>query len=143
MAKLQLDIVSATGAVYSGEADEVVAPAAGGEIAVLPSHAPLITTLRAGELRIINGQDETSLAISGGFLEIVANKMTVLADHAEEASAIDLAKADEALRLAQQRVAELPKDQDLDKALADLNAARARVNVAMRLSDRRGPPRQR
>lgn len=143
MAKLQLDIVSATGAVYSGQADEVVAPASEGEIAVLPSHAPLITTLRAGELRIRNGQDETSLAVSGGFLEIFNNKMTVLADQAEEASAIDLAKADEALRLAQQRVAELPKDQDLDKALAELNSAKVRAGIARRLSDRRAPPRQR
>ncbi len=143
MAKLQLDIVSATGAVYSGQADEVIAPASEGEIAVLPSHAPLITTLRPGELRILNGQQETSLAISGGFLEIVNNKMTVLADQAEEASAIDLAKADEALRLARQRVAELPKDQDLDKALAELRSAHVRASIARRASDRRSPPRQR
>lgn len=143
MAKLQLDIVSATGAVYSGQADEVIAPASEGEIAVLPSHAPLITTLRPGELLIRNGKDETSLAISGGFLEVVNNKMTVLADQAEEASAIDLAKADEALRLAQQRVAELPKDQDLDKALSELRSAQVRAGLARRASDRRSPPRQR
>ena len=121
----------------------VVAPATEGEVGILPSHAALITTLRPGELRIQNGASQSEIAVSGGFLEVINNRVTVLADHAEEASAIDLAKAEEALRLAQQRVAELPKDQDIERALADLRAAQVRATMARRVSERRGPPRPR
>jgi F-type H+-transporting ATPase subunit epsilon len=138
-----LDVVSATGAVYSGQADEVIAPATEGEIAVLPSHAALITTLRPGELRIKAGPDETSLAVSGGFLEVISNRVTVLADQAEQAEAIDLAKAEEALRLAQQRVTELPKEQDLERALSELRSAQVRASLARRTRERHAPPRQR
>jgi F-type H+-transporting ATPase subunit epsilon len=121
----------------------VVAPAADGEITILPSHVSLITTLRPGELRVRTGQDETDIAVSGGFLEVVSNRVTVLADQAEQSSAIDVAKAEEALGAARQRVAELPKDQDLEKALSDLRAAESRVTIARRAGDRRRPPQQR
>ncbi len=143
MPRLKLDIVSATGAVYSGEADLVVAPAADGEIAILPNHVSLITTLRPGELRVRTAQEETDIAVSGGFLEVVSNRVTVLADQAEQSSAIDVARAEEALNTARQRVAELPKDQDLEKALSDLRAAESRVTIARRAGDRRRPPQQR
>ncbi len=142
MAKLKLDVVSATGAVYSGDADMVVAPASEGEVAILPSHAALITTLNAGELRVRNGQDERLVAVSGGFLEVLANRVTVLADTAEDAAAIDIERAEAALKRAQERLAQQPKEQDLEQALAALSRAQVRIRLARRQKERGGARRQ-
>jgi F-type H+-transporting ATPase subunit epsilon len=138
MAKLKLDVVSATGAVYSGDADMVVAPATEGEVAILPSHAALITTLSAGELRVRNGQEERLVAVSGGFLEVLANRVTVLADSAEDAAAIDIERAEAALKRAQESLAQQPKEQDLEQALAALSRAQVRIKLARRQRERGG-----
>ena len=141
MPKLKLDVVSATGMVYSGEADIVVAPASEGEVGVLPSHAPLMTTLSAGEVLVRNGAAETYVAISGGFLEVLENKVTVLADSAEEASRIDVERAEAALKRAQERLAQQPKDQELEQALAALSRAQVRIKLARRHRERGPAPR--
>ncbi len=141
MPKLKLDIVSATGLVYSGEADIVVAPASEGEVGILPSHAPLMTTLSAGEVLVRNGAEEKYIAISGGFLEVFENKVTVLADSAEEASRIDIERAEAALKDAQKSLAQQPKDQDLEQALAALSRAQVRIKLARRHRDRGPAPR--
>ncbi len=136
MAKLKLDIVSATGAVYSGDADLVIAPASEGEVAVLPSHAALISMLDPGEVRVRNGGVEIGIAISGGFLEVLSDKVTVLADSAEESSKIDIERAEAALKRAQERLAGQPKEQDLEEALASLSRAQTRIKLARRRQDR-------
>lgn len=139
MPKLQLDIVSATGAVYSGEADVVVAPASDGEIAILPNHAALITTLKPGPLRMRLAGEEHDIALSGGFLEIFNNRVTVLADQADEASKIDFARAEEAVRLAQQRISETKDREALEQALLELSRAQVRLSVARRHRERHIP----
>lgn len=136
MAKLQLDIVSATGAVYSGQADVVIAPATEGEIAILPSHAALMTTLNPGEVRVKNGASETVIAVTGGFLEVLSNRITVLADAAEDAAKIDLERAEAALKHAQERLAQQPKETELAEALAALSRAQVRIKLASRHRER-------
>ena len=143
MATLELHVVTAEGELFSGEADFVVAPAALGEITVLPSHAPLITTLATGELRVRQGAEETSLAVSGGFMEVRSNRVTVLADAAEEAGAIDLERAEEAMRQAQERLAQAGEEVDLERALATLGRAQVRVRLARRRRERAGGSSQR
>jgi len=106
MAGIRLDIVTVERAVYSDDVDMVIAPGVEGELGILPHHTPLMTTLQAGELRIRKGQEEISLAISGGFLEIRPDKVVVLADSAERADEIDISRAEEAKRRAQKRLAE-------------------------------------
>jgi F-type H+-transporting ATPase subunit epsilon len=84
MAKLQLAVVTAEGESFSGEVDAVVAPGGLGEFTVLPSHARMISTLSSGVLRFDQGGDSVSMAMSGGFLEVSDNRVTILADAAEQ-----------------------------------------------------------
>ena len=107
MAGIRLDIVTVERAVYSDDVDMVIAPGVAGKLGILPRHTPLMTTLQAGELRVIKkGKAEVSLAISGGFLEVRPDKVVVLADAAERADEIDIARAEEAKRRAQERLTE-------------------------------------
>ncbi|MBN4064568.1 F0F1 ATP synthase subunit epsilon [Dehalococcoides mccartyi] len=134
MAKLQLAVVTAEGESFSGEVDTVVAPGGLGEFTVLPSHARMISTLAAGVLRFDQGGDSVSLAMSGGFLEVSDNRVTVLADAAERDDAIDLERAEAALARAQERIASTEADIDLQRATAALRRARVRVNLSKRSS---------
>ena len=136
MPKIKVDVVSATGSVFSGDADIVIAPATSGEVAILPSHAALMTTLDSGEVRVRNGPNDVLVAISGGFLEVLDNRVTVLADSAEEASKIDIARAEEALKRAEERLAGQPKEQELEQALEALSRAQVRIKLARRHRER-------
>mgnify|MGYP001171609300 CR=1 FL=1 len=133
------EIVTAERLVSSEEADVVVAPGAAGELAILPHHAPLLTSLRPGEIRMVQGEEESFIAVSGGFMEVLANKVTILADTAERADEIDLQRTEEALKRAQEEIASAASDQDLSRALASMRRSQARMKVARRR--RRGPPR--
>ncbi|GAG21047.1 unnamed protein product, partial [marine sediment metagenome] len=104
MSSLKLDIVTAERVVYSDEADVVVAPGIDGQLGILPHHAPLMTTLQPGELRVRKGGEEFSLAISGGFLEVRPDRVIILADTAERAEEIDVSRAEEAKRRAEERL---------------------------------------
>ena len=132
MAKLQLAIVTAEGESFSGEVDLIVAPGGLGEFTVLPSHARMISTLSPGILRYDQGGDSVFLALSGGFLEVSNNQVTVLADAAEQDDAIDLERAEAALARAQERVAGTTADTDLEQAMHSLRRARVRVNLGRR-----------
>jgi len=136
MAKLQLAVVTAEGESFSGEVDAVVAPGGLGEFTVLPSHARMISTLSSGILRFDQGGDSVSMAMSGGFLEVSDNRVTILADAAEQDDAIDLERAEAALARAQERVASSPADIDLERATAALRRARVRVNLGRRRRER-------
>lgn len=142
MAKMQLDIVTAERLVSSDQVDVLVAPGGAGELAVLPQHAPLLTTLRPGEIRVINDDEESYIAVSGGFLEVIGNKVTVLADTAERADEIDVERSEEALRLAQERIAASPSEVDLERAMGSIRKSQARLRVARRRGRRAGmgPP---
>jgi len=84
-------VVTAERLVYSDDVDVVVAPGVDGELAVLPHHAPLMTMLQPGELRVRKGDEEVLLVVTGGFLEVRPDRVTVLADAAERAEEIDAA----------------------------------------------------
>jgi F-type H+-transporting ATPase subunit epsilon len=130
---LQLDIVTPEKLAYSDEVDAVVLPGSEGELGVLPHHAPLISTLGAGELRLRKGGAEESFAIVGGFLQVLPDKVVVMAETADMASEIDLEKAAEARRDAE-RALETGYNEgiDLSAARASLQTALLRERVAQR-----------
>ena len=132
MATMRLEIVTAERLVYSEEVNVVVAPGIEGELAILPLHAPLLTALKPGEIRVVQDGDESYLSVSGGFMEVMGNKVTILADTAERAEEIDLQRTEEALNRAEERVASAVGDVDLEKALASMRRSQARMKVARR-----------
>ena len=138
MAEMKLEIVTGERLVYSGDVEVLVAPGIEGELGILPHHAPLLTMLQPGEIRIVvNGQEEY-MVISGGFLEVLANTVTILADTAERADEIDEERAQEAVQRAQERLTGQLAAQDLERALASIRRAQARVQVARRRRSRGG-----
>jgi F-type H+-transporting ATPase subunit epsilon len=132
MPTMKLEIVTAERVVYSDEVEVVVAPGIEGELGILPHHAPLLTVLKPGELRVVKDGQEEIMAVSGGFLEVLGNTVTVLADTAEHAEEINEARAQEAVRHAQERLAAHTSDLDLGQAIKALQRAQVRVNVARR-----------
>lgn len=137
MSPVRLDIVTAERVVYSEEVDVVVAPGVEGQLGILPHHAPLMTTLQAGEMVVKKGGEEFSLAISGGFLEVRPDRVIVLADTAERDEEIDLARAEEAKRRAQERLTHPTTEVDLARAEAALRRSLARLKVAEKRGKRR------
>lgn len=137
MAKLHLQVVTAERQVIDEEADMVIAPGGAGELGILPRHIPLVTTLKPGVLRILNGAEEEAYAVAGGFMEVrnepvhdvPSSKVIVLAGAAERAAEIDLARAEEAKRRAEQRLAERGSAVDATRAEASLLRAIARIRA--------------
>ena len=138
MATMRLEIATAERLVYSDEVSVLVAPGVVGELAVLPHHAPLLTTLRTGEVRVVKEGEESSIAVSGGFMEVMSNKVTILADTAEYSEEIDVERAEEALKRAQERVASAAGDEGLERELASMRRSQARIKVARRYRRRAG-----
>ncbi len=133
MTKLRIELVSLDRIVYSDdEVDMVIAPGADGELGILPNHAPLLTALGIGELRIRKGAEEECFAVHGGFLEVLANKVIVMADVAERAEEIDLARAEAARERAERRYRERPEGLDMARLQAALRRSRVRLKVARR-----------
>jgi len=138
MSSIKLDIVTAEGVVYSDEVDVVVAPGIEGQLGILPHHAPLMTMLQPGGLLIRKGGEELSLCISGGFLEVRPDRVIILADAAERAEEIDIARAEEAKRRAEEQLRQPTPEVDVAKAEAAMRRALARLQVVERRR-RRGP----
>jgi F-type H+-transporting ATPase subunit epsilon len=138
MPSLKIDIVTAERIVYSAEADAVIAPGVSGQLGILPHHAPLMTTLQAGELVVRKGAQEEIMAISGGFLEVRPDRVIVLADQAERAEEIDIARAAEARKRAEERLKE-GRVAGVDEARAEaaLRRAMVRLSVAEKIKTRR------
>jgi F-type H+-transporting ATPase subunit epsilon len=140
---LKVDIVTAERLVYSEEGVErLIVPGVEGELGVLTLHAPLLTMIQPGVLRIVKGGDEVEMAITGGFIEVRQNRVTILADAAERAEEIDTVRAEEARRRAQRRLEERASEEDLARAEASLARSLARLKVVARRRRRRGgvPP---
>ncbi len=130
---LRLEIVTAERMVLQeDEIDMVVAPSVDGQVGILPHHAPIITVLQTGELRVKKGADERSIVISGGFLEVLHDKVTVLADVAERSEEIDTAAAQEARDRAQQALANRGAGEDLAAAQTAMRLASLRISVGNR-----------
>jgi F-type H+-transporting ATPase subunit epsilon len=139
---LRLEIVTPERLAYSEDVDSVVCPGIEGELGILPHHAPLLTTLGVGELRIRRGSDEEFFAIAGGFLQVRPDKVVVMAETADMAAEIDLEKAEDARREAERALAEgFDEPADLARARASLQRALLRIRVAERR--RREGPRSR
>ena len=132
MADMRLEIVTAERVVYSEDVNELVAPGSDGELGILPSHSPLLTTLAPGEIRVVKDGEETYMAVSGGFMEVLANKVKILADTAERVDEIDIDRAEEAMRRAEERIASADSDADLERALASMRRSTARLGVVRR-----------
>ena len=141
MATTRLDIVTAERVVFSEDVDVVVAPGVEGQLGILPHHAPLMTMLMPGELRVRKGGEEFSMAISGGFLEVRPDRIIVLADAAERVEEIDVARAEEAKRRAEELLKGRPPEVDAALAEAALRRSLARLKVVERRR-RRKPPGQ-
>jgi F-type H+-transporting ATPase subunit epsilon len=142
MAEMRLEIVTAERVVYSEDVSVLVAPGIDGELAILPRHAPLLTMLKPGEIRVVKDGEDSFMSVSGGFMEVLGNKVTILADTAEHVEEIDMQRAEEALRKAQEGVAVSASAMDLERALASMRRSQARIKVAHRTRRRRegAPP---
>ena len=139
---LSVHVVTAEREVYTEEGvDEVIAPGIEGELTVLPHHAPLLTMIKAGVLRLVKGADETDVAITGGFLEVKDDRVTILADAAERAEEIDAVRAEEARRRAERTLEERGSTEELVAAAASLQRALLRLRATERRRRRspRGP----
>ncbi len=130
---LKLEIVTPERLAYSDEVDAVIVPGSDGELGVLPHHAPLVSTLGMGELRVRKGGLEESFAIVGGFLQVRPDKVVVMAETADLAAEIDLEKAEEARREAERALETgYHEGADLAAARAALQQALLRIRVAER-----------
>ena len=139
MAKLNVEIVTGERVVFTEtDVDMVVAPGSDGTLGILPHHAPLITTLAHGELRVKKGGQEQSIVVFGGFMEVTPEKVIVLADSAERAEEIDVARAEQARRQAEETLANRGAAVDLAEAELEMRRASIRLSVGQR---RRGSRR--
>jgi F-type H+-transporting ATPase subunit epsilon len=126
---MKLEIVTAERQVFSGDVTTVIAEGIEGQMTVLPKHAPLITMLAPGELVIRKDGDEQYMVISGGFMEVMPEKVIVLADACERSDEIDLERAAAAKQRAEERLKSLTPDMDQSRAEAALRRSLARLRV--------------
>ena len=137
MASIHVDIVSAEGQIFSGEASLVVVPASEGDIGIAPRHAPLLTELRPGAVRVQSeGQEERLFYVTGGLLEIQPNAVMVLADSALRPDQLDVDGAEEARNKAEEALAGATGKSDIEKAQRDLAEASARHRALKKLRGR-------
>ena len=138
MATIKVDIVSAEGEIHSGEASMVFAPAKMGEVGIAPRHAPMLTPLNPGEVRVqdTDGKEE-SFYITGGMLEVQPHLVTILADTALRGDQLDEAAALAAQQQAEEELKGASNETDLARAQAELAEARARYRAAQKLKGRR------
>jgi F-type H+-transporting ATPase subunit epsilon len=131
---IHVDIVSAEAEIFSGQAELVVAPAQQGEVGILPRHAPYLTQLNEGEIRLkINQNHEESFYISGGFLEVQPHKVTILSDTALRAHDIDEAAALEAKQRAEKMLSDRQAAFDYARAQAELAEAMLQLRAIEKL----------
>jgi len=135
---IHVNIVSAEGEIFSGDADMVFAPAKAGEIGIAPRHAPLLTTLKPGSVRVQTGEGEKLFYVTGGILEIQPHLITVLADSALHADQLDEAEALAARERAREALDGKHGAIDLARAQAELVEAEARYRAAQQLKGHRG-----
>ncbi len=139
MATLQVDIVSAEGEIFSGEAAMVFAPASQGDVGIAPRHAPLLTNLRPGDLRVETPEgEEKFFYVTGGVLEVQPHLVTVLADSAMHGDDIDEAAAKAAHDAAEKAIGEAGDKKSLEHARLQLVEAAARYRAVQKLKGRRG-----
>lgn len=132
MKTLKLKIATPEKVIYENEILQVSIPTMDGEITVLPNHVPLVSVLKAGEMKIVDKDGEQILAVSGGFLEVRGqNEIVILADNAERATEIDIDRAEQARLRAEELMKQTKSVEDVDfarlQALIDREMNRVRV----------------
>ena len=140
---MTLEIITAERQVYSDEVDMVIAPGIDGQLGILPMHAPLMTILKPGVLTVKkSGEEDMHGAVAGGFMEVLGNRVSVLADACERSDEIDEERALEAIQRAQDRLANRGTDMELEGAMRSLQRAQVRVKLVRRRGPRGGqaPP---
>jgi F-type H+-transporting ATPase subunit epsilon len=136
---MHVDIVSAEAELFSGTAEMVIAPALMGDVGIMPRHAPLITPLRPGAVRVIRGEGkEEDFYVSGGMLEVQPHVVTVLSDTALRAFDLDEAAANEAKQRAEQALRDRKGDMEYARAQVELAEAVAQLQAIERLRKRTG-----
>ena len=139
MALFKLEIVTPEKMVFSGEVTALLAEGVEGQLGILPHHAPLMTMLQPGDLVIKRGSEEEYLTVSGGFLEVRPDKVIVLADACERTEEIDVARAEDAKRRAQETLKAAPSRVDAAAAQAALFRSLARLKAAEKIRRKREP----
>jgi len=125
-----LEIITPEKEIYKNDVDEVIVPTVTGEITILPNHSPLLSKVAPGELIVKKGQKEEPMAITGGFLEVFNNKVTILADYAVRADNIEIARAEEAKKRAEKIMQEKVGERDFAEAEAQLRRSLLELKVA-------------
>ncbi len=129
-ARLRLEVITPGGVVFRDDVDYVEAPAVFGYVGILPGHAPLLYQIRSGQLQYRQGEEEHYLAVHWGFLEVLDDTVTVLAETAERPQDIDLARAEGALNRAKARLEEFGAAYDVEQAQQAVARAEARLRAA-------------
>jgi len=135
---MHVDIVSAEQQIFSGAAEMVFAPSVNGEVGVLPRHAPLLTKMRPGEVRVKTSEGEQYFYVSSGMLEIQPHCVTILADTALRAKDIDEAAALEAKQLAEEAMKDRESGIDYTKAQTQLAEAMAQLQTIQKIRKKAG-----
>ena len=130
--KFKTEIVTPEKVVFSEEIESLVIPAERGYLGILAGHAPLLCTLQPGEIRIKGDKGEQHYSTSGGFMEVTPGKAVLLTESAEEASAIDVKRAEEGKKRAEERMTATAKDVDKERAKAALERAQNRLKIALK-----------
>ena len=131
------NIVSAEASIYSGSVEQVIASGTSGDLGVLPGHAPLLTSLKPGPVRVkFDGGNEENFFVSGGFMEVQPDVVTILADLAIRAGDLDEAAAEESRREALQAFNEKSAELDYTRAAAELAEAVAKLRTIQQLRNR-------
>lgn len=130
--KLQLEIITPLKSVLKEEVDQITLPTETGEITILPNHVDLVSKIKTGEMIIKRNSKPTFFAITGGFLEVSNNNVTILADYAVRAEDIEIAKAKEAQERAKEKLRQKVSGREFAQAESDLRKSLAELHVAKR-----------
>lgn len=139
MSVINLKIITPERIVFEGEIDQATLPVSDGEVTILPKHRSYIASLKIGEIMIKNGSEENSIAVAGGFLEFADDKLVVLADEAERAEEIDIAKAEEARARAEDLKNRVLQDEtEYARVVAALELEMSKIKIAKKYLTKRG-----
>jgi len=138
MATMRLEIITAESQVYADDVEMVVAPGMEGQLGILAHHAPLMTALQPGEILIRKDGEDSYLAVTGGFMEVIGNTVTILADACERSEEIDEDRAQSAVERARGQLSQQSSDLQLERVAVALRRAQVRLNVARRRRPRSG-----
>lgn len=139
---VQLDIVTPERELFVGEVDSILAPGVEGQLGILPHHAPLVTVLAEGELIARLGEEERIFAIHGGYMQVLPERVIVLADVGERAEDVDVERAEAARRRAEELLKRAPPPEERAAAMAALRRSLVRLRVARRRRPYRPEPEQ-